>query len=217
MKCLIEGQGASREPRRHRVADRLRPRAAKLRLRGAAMPRINLLPWREQERKIRRREFMVARGRRRDCRRHRRRSAAKSSIRAGSTRRLEKNNLLKKEIVQARSADRRHPGSREPQAAPGRAHGHHREAAAQAPGDRASVRRARAHRARRRLSHGDQANRPARSSRSTASLSRAPASRRSCATSTSTWMDNPELQVVEAAKDSPPAARISRCSRRPSA
>ena len=26
------------------------------------MPRINLLPWREQERKIRRREFMVAAG-----------------------------------------------------------------------------------------------------------------------------------------------------------
>ena len=26
------------------------------------MPRINLLPWREQERKVRRREFMVAAG-----------------------------------------------------------------------------------------------------------------------------------------------------------
>jgi type IV pilus assembly protein PilN len=26
------------------------------------MPRINLLPWREQERKVRRREFMIAAG-----------------------------------------------------------------------------------------------------------------------------------------------------------
>ena len=44
---------------------------------------------------------------------------------------------------QARHADRRHPGPGEPQAAPRRAHGDHREAAAPAPGDRAPFRRAR--------------------------------------------------------------------------
>ncbi len=62
------------------------------------MPRINLLPWREQERKVRRREFMVA--------------AAAAVFAAGifvlggklvysswTDAQLEKNNLLKKEIV----------------------------------------------------------------------------------------------------------------------
>jgi type IV pilus assembly protein PilN len=62
------------------------------------MPRINLLPWREQERKVRRREFMVAAG-----------GAVIASIvllgvgkllYAGWTEaQIEKNNLLKKEIV----------------------------------------------------------------------------------------------------------------------
>jgi len=62
------------------------------------MPRINLLPWREQERKVRRREFMVAAG-----------GAVIASIvligvgkllYAGWTdSQLEKNNILKKEIV----------------------------------------------------------------------------------------------------------------------
>jgi type IV pilus assembly protein PilN len=62
------------------------------------MPRINLLPWREQERKVRRREFLVAAG-----------GAVIASIvllgvgkllYAGWTEaQTEKNNLLKKEIV----------------------------------------------------------------------------------------------------------------------
>src|SRR6202045_203960 len=62
------------------------------------MPRINLLPWREQERKVRRREFMVAAG-----------AAVFASVvliivgklvYAGWTEaQIEKNNLLKKEIV----------------------------------------------------------------------------------------------------------------------
>ena len=62
------------------------------------MPRINLLPWREQERKVRRREFLVAAG-----------AAVFASIvllgvgkllYAGWTEaQTEKNNLLKKEIV----------------------------------------------------------------------------------------------------------------------
>ncbi|HME39780.1 MAG TPA: pilus assembly protein PilN, partial [Steroidobacteraceae bacterium] len=62
------------------------------------MPRINLLPWREQERKVRRREFLVAAG-----------GALIASIvllgvgkllYAGWTEaQVEKNNLLKKEIV----------------------------------------------------------------------------------------------------------------------
>src|ERR1700721_3773602 len=62
------------------------------------MPRINLLPWREQERKVRRREFMVAAG-----------GAVIASLvllgagkllYAGWTEsQIEKNNLLKKEIV----------------------------------------------------------------------------------------------------------------------
>jgi type IV pilus assembly protein PilN len=62
------------------------------------MPRINLLPWREQERKVRRREFMVAAG------------AAvfaagifvlggKLVYSSWTEAQLEKNNLLKKEIV----------------------------------------------------------------------------------------------------------------------
>ncbi len=62
------------------------------------MPRINLLPWREQERKVRRREFMVAAG------------AAvfagivfmgagKLAYQGWIDAQLEKNNLLKKEIV----------------------------------------------------------------------------------------------------------------------
>jgi type IV pilus assembly protein PilN len=62
------------------------------------MPRINLLPWREQERKIRRREFMVAAG-----------GAIFASIifilggkvlySSWTDAQNEKNNLLKKEIV----------------------------------------------------------------------------------------------------------------------
>src|SRR5450631_2221398 len=62
------------------------------------MPRINLLPWREQERKVRRREFLVAAG-----------GAVIASLvllgagkllYAGLTEaQIEKNNLLKKEIV----------------------------------------------------------------------------------------------------------------------
>jgi len=62
------------------------------------MPRINLLPWREQERKVRRREFLVAAG-----------AAVFASVilivvgklvYAGWTEaQVEKNNLLKKEIV----------------------------------------------------------------------------------------------------------------------
>src|SRR5450631_633829 len=62
------------------------------------MPRINLLPWREQERKVRRREFLVAAG-----------GAVIASLvllgagkllYAGWTEaQIEKNNLLKKEIV----------------------------------------------------------------------------------------------------------------------
>ncbi len=62
------------------------------------MPRINLLPWREQERKIRRREFMVAAG-----------GAVFASVifilggkvlySSWTDAQNEKNNLLKKEIV----------------------------------------------------------------------------------------------------------------------
>ncbi len=62
------------------------------------MPRINLLPWREQERKVRRREFMVAAG-----------GAVIAAVvligvgkllYAGWTdTQIEKNNILKKEIV----------------------------------------------------------------------------------------------------------------------
>ena len=62
------------------------------------MPRINLLPWREQERKVRRREFMVAAG-----------GAVFAAIVFALGGKLlysswtdsqnEKNNLLKKEIV----------------------------------------------------------------------------------------------------------------------
>ena len=62
------------------------------------MPRINLLPWREQERKVRRREFMVAAG-----------AAVFAGVLVMGAGKLlysswidaqiEKNNLLKKEIV----------------------------------------------------------------------------------------------------------------------
>jgi type IV pilus assembly protein PilN len=62
------------------------------------MPRINLLPWREQERKVRRREFMVAAG-----------GAVLASVvligvgklmyASWTDAQIEKNNLLKKEIV----------------------------------------------------------------------------------------------------------------------
>lgn len=62
------------------------------------MPRINLLPWREQERKVRRREFMIAAGAAV--------IAAGVFIMAGklvystwTEAQLEKNNLLNKEIV----------------------------------------------------------------------------------------------------------------------
>ena len=62
------------------------------------MPRINLLPWREQERKVRRREFSVASGA----------AAVAALIFAGGGKlvysgwtdaQVEKNNLLKREIV----------------------------------------------------------------------------------------------------------------------
>src|SRR5271154_7337107 len=62
------------------------------------MPRINLLPWREQERKIRRREFMIAAG-----------GAVVAAVifslggkllySSWTDSQTEKNNLLKKEIV----------------------------------------------------------------------------------------------------------------------
>jgi type IV pilus assembly protein PilN len=62
------------------------------------MPRINLLPWREQERKVRRREFMIAAG-----------AAVFAGIvfmgagkllyQSWIDAQIEKNNLLKKEIV----------------------------------------------------------------------------------------------------------------------
>ena len=62
------------------------------------MPRINLLPWREQERKVRRREFLVAAG-----------AAVLASVvfmgvgkllyHSWTDAQIEKNNLLKKEIV----------------------------------------------------------------------------------------------------------------------
>src|SRR5476651_2295958 len=62
------------------------------------MPRINLLPWREQERKVRRREFLVASG-----------AAVFASVilivvgklvyASWTDAQIEKNNLLKKEIV----------------------------------------------------------------------------------------------------------------------
>jgi type IV pilus assembly protein PilN len=62
------------------------------------MPRINLLPWREQERKVRRREFLVATG-----------AAVLASVvligvgklmyTSWTDAQIEKNNLLKKEIV----------------------------------------------------------------------------------------------------------------------
>src|ERR1700704_5111544 len=62
------------------------------------MPRINLLPWREQERKVRRREFLVAAG-----------AAVFASVilivvgklvyASWTDAQIEKNNLLKKEIV----------------------------------------------------------------------------------------------------------------------
>src|SRR5271170_7189323 len=64
----------------------------------AAMPRINLLPWREQERKVRRREFMIAAG-----------AAVVAAVIFSLVGKLlyhgwtdaqnEKNNLLKREIV----------------------------------------------------------------------------------------------------------------------
>src|SRR5277367_416167 len=64
----------------------------------AAMPRINLLPWREQERKIRRREFMIAAG-----------GAVVAAVifslggkllySSWTDSQTEKNNLLKREIV----------------------------------------------------------------------------------------------------------------------
>ena len=144
-ESVVEGQGAGRGPRRDGVVNRLRPRAAKLRLR-AAMPRINLLPHREQERKRRRREFgafaiaafLAGAGR---CRRREGRLFQLD-------RRAEREEQSPEEgDRQARRRNRRHPGSREPQAAPGRPHGDHREAAAQASRDRAPVRRAGAHRA----------------------------------------------------------------------
>src|ERR1700688_4470161 len=62
------------------------------------MPRINLLPWREQDRKVRRREFLVAAG-----------AAVLASVilivvgklvyASWTDAQIEKNNLLKKEIV----------------------------------------------------------------------------------------------------------------------
>jgi type IV pilus assembly protein PilN len=62
------------------------------------MPRINLLPWREQERKVRRREFLVATG-----------AAVLASVvligvgklmyTSWTDAQIEKNNLLKREIV----------------------------------------------------------------------------------------------------------------------
>ena len=67
------------------------------------MPRINLLPWREQERKVKRREFAVALGA----------AAIAAIIFVGSGKLLyaswtdsqnEKNNLLKKEIVKLDAA-----------------------------------------------------------------------------------------------------------------
>jgi len=62
------------------------------------MPRINLLPWREQERKVRRREFLVAAGAaflQPACSF----SGGKLVYSSWTEAQIEKNNLLKKEIV----------------------------------------------------------------------------------------------------------------------
>ena len=63
------------------------------------MPRINLLPWREQERKVRRREFMVAAGGAVIRRHHLRLGVGKLLYASWTDAQIEKNNLLKKEIV----------------------------------------------------------------------------------------------------------------------
>jgi len=95
------------------------------------MPRINLLPWREQERKVRRREFLVAAG-----------AAVFASVilivvgklvySSWTDAQIEKNNLLKKEIVKLDAQIADIQDLENPQAASGRPHGDHRAAAAQA-------------------------------------------------------------------------------------
>jgi hypothetical protein len=198
---VIEGQGASRRPRRHRVTDSLRPRAAKLRLKEQPCRVSIYFPGANKNAKSDVANSWIAAGG----------AVFAAIIFAGGgklavlelDRRAEREEQSAEEgDRQARRTDRRHPGSREPQAAPGRAHGNHREAAAQAARDRASVRRPREDGARGRLSHAiKQTGNKLEIHGVAQSSTRVSTFMRNI--DASVWMDNPVLQVVESAKDSP--------------
>jgi len=170
------------------------------------MPRINLLPHREQERKRKRREFAIAAG----VAGGGRLSSwvgGKLVYTSWTDAQIEKNNLLKKEIVKldAQIADIQDLESRK-QRLVARMEDH-RAAAAHVGADRPSVRRVREDRSRRRVSHADQGERPEDRDHGYRPH-RAPVSTFMRNIDASMWMDNPQLQVVRGSPNSPqPAVR----------
>ena len=90
-----------------------------------------------------------------------------------------------------------------------RAHGDHREAAALAPGDRARVRRDRAHAARGRVPDGGQADGQASSKFDGVAQSSTRVSSFMRNIDGSQWLRNPELEVVETTKGSGPGSSFT--------
>ncbi len=186
-------QGTGRAARCDGSPDRLRSRPAELRL---DMPRINLLPWREEERKERKLAFVVA-----IMWRDGRVAAVVAfagylllnSMIDGQDQRNER---LKAGDPAARQADRGDQQPRELEAEVHRPHGNHREAAALAPGDRAPLRRDRATASGRRVSHLGEADGQAVCSFDGVAQSSTRVSAFMRNIDGSEWMRNPDLEVV---------------------
>ena len=163
------------------------------------MPRINLLPWRDEERKERKLKFLVALG-----------GSAIAACLVAFVGYLMMDSMVSAQDARndeaqgrnrrARQADREDQQPRGRQGALHRAHGSHREAAALASGNRAHLRRDRQAAAGRRLSHRA-SRRTARACSSKASRSRRPACPRSCATSTA-----PAISRIPSSKSSRPTS-----------
>ena len=175
------------------------------------MPRINLLPWRDE--RAQRAQAAVPRRARWRARWSRVLLAFLGYLMFGSMidGQQRRNERLRAEIKSLDKQIEEINRPRERQAEIHRAHGDHREAAALASGDRARVRRDREDAARWRVPDRRQADRPASSS---SKASRSPSTRVSAFMrniDSSEWLKNPELEVVETAQGHGPA-RASRCS-----
>ena len=123
------------------------------------MPRINLLPWREAERKKRQRDFGVAAGRWLLLPLHVVVLGTMFAVLANDRQPGSRNQRLTNEIAELEKSIERDRRSGAAERTPAGAHGNHRAAAEEPPGNCASVRRARTANAGRRLSDRHEADR----------------------------------------------------------